>query len=123
MQEGGDLAGAHERDRRHVGVVADGGNRLHSAVHDLEDASRHACLAHQLCDGVGRLGDLLRRLQDDAVGRGYIRPWPRSAAAGQATATYQLPMVRAMGTVHMGTMLGKLKGQIDATMPRGSRTS
>mmetsp|Transcript_12301 Transcript_12301/g.27637 ORF Transcript_12301/g.27637 Transcript_12301/m.27637 type:complete len:210 (+) Transcript_12301:1037-1666(+) len=35
----------------------------------------------------------------------------------------QLPMVREMGTVHMGTIAGKLKGTMAATTPRGSLVS
>mmetsp|Transcript_25771 Transcript_25771/g.72987 ORF Transcript_25771/g.72987 Transcript_25771/m.72987 type:complete len:252 (-) Transcript_25771:525-1280(-) len=35
----------------------------------------------------------------------------------------QLPMVSAMGTVHIGTMMGKLKGTTQPTMPTGSSWS
>jgi hypothetical protein len=34
-----------------------------------------------------------------------------------------LPITRAIGTVHIGTMKGKLKGTIEATTPRGRRVS
>mmetsp|Transcript_20962 Transcript_20962/g.43970 ORF Transcript_20962/g.43970 Transcript_20962/m.43970 type:complete len:327 (+) Transcript_20962:943-1923(+) len=37
--------------------------------------------------------------------------------------TMVLPMTRAMGTVHIGTMNGKLKGTIEATTPSASRRS
>mmetsp|Transcript_2476 Transcript_2476/g.2914 ORF Transcript_2476/g.2914 Transcript_2476/m.2914 type:complete len:208 (+) Transcript_2476:740-1363(+) len=35
----------------------------------------------------------------------------------------QLPVVMAIGSVHIGTMIGKLNGTIDATTPSGSRIS
>mmetsp|Transcript_37355 Transcript_37355/g.89850 ORF Transcript_37355/g.89850 Transcript_37355/m.89850 type:complete len:250 (-) Transcript_37355:274-1023(-) len=37
--------------------------------------------------------------------------------------TTQFPITRAMGVVHMGTIRGKLKGTIQATTPRGTRSS
>lgn len=35
----------------------------------------------------------------------------------------QLPITKAMGSVHMGTMNGKLNGTMQATIPRGERLS
>ncbi len=37
--------------------------------------------------------------------------------------TYQFPAARAMGMVQSGTITGKLKGTMEATTPKGSRTS
>jgi hypothetical protein len=35
----------------------------------------------------------------------------------------QFPHVNAIGIVHIGTMIGKLKGTIEATIPNGSLLS
>ena len=66
-----DRRGAHERDRRHVGMMQQGVDRHLVAVQHLEDAGRQARLGEQLGQQHRRGGILLRRLQDEGIAAGH----------------------------------------------------
>ena len=62
--------GADETDRRDVGIVEDGVDRLLVAVDDVEDARRQSRLQHQLGKRHRHAGIALRRLEDEGVAAG-----------------------------------------------------
>lgn len=135
VQQLGNLGAPHKRHSGHGLVVADGCHGIHRTVDDLEHTGRDACAVKQLRDRVGGFRNLLGRLEQYATRRTHnaksVTNEDHSNDANNTRRmlpttphdTHQLPMVKAMGTVHMGTMTGKLKGQMLATMPSGSRTS
>ena len=94
-----DRRGAHEADRADVGVLEDAVHRDLVAVHDVEHAVGEPGLVEDLGDQHAGAGVALGRLEHDGV-----------------------PARDAFGTIHSGTMHGKLNGVMHPTTPIGWRS-